>query len=121
MSVTTADKSKPFIVEFWWKQVQRYHRLFFRLIDEQPETFAYIPNLEICISTLEHNYLFLIRNSYPAEAELIRQHLFSATRHLTTSLRHLRQDQKLESAYFLNLASSDMALLRYELLSLGIL
>jgi hypothetical protein len=108
-------------IEFWWKQVRRYHRLFFRLVDEQPETLHYIPNLELCINILEHSYMQLIRMAYPHEAETIRGFLLSSTRHLIDSLRRLRKAQKFESAIMLNLASSDMALLRYELMELGIL
>lgn len=80
----------------------------------------YIPNIELCINILEHNYLQLIRMSYPQEADTIRSYLLSSTRHLIDSLRRLRKAQRHESAMMLNLASSDMALLRYELMSLGV-
>jgi hypothetical protein len=107
-------------VEFWWKQVRRYHRLFFRLIDEQAGNLHYIPNIELCINILEHSYMQLIRMAYPHEAEAIRSYLLSATRHLIDSLRRLRKAQNHESAYMLNVASGEMALLRFELMAFGI-
>lgn len=120
MGVKLEAKAEADAIEFWWKQVRRYHRLFFRLVDEQAETLHYIPNVELCINILEHSYMQLIRMSYPQEADTIRSFLLSATRHLIDSLRRLRKAQSHESAIMLNLASGDMALLRYELMGLGI-
>jgi hypothetical protein len=120
VGVKLEAKAEAVAIEFWWKQVRRYHRLFFRLVDEQAENLHYIPNIELCINILEHSYMQLIRMAYPHEADTIRAHLLSATRHLIDSLRRLRKAQKHESAIMLNLASGDMALLRYELMGLGI-
>ena len=120
MGVTLEAKAGAEAVEFWWKQIRRYHRLFFRLIDEQAETLHYIPNVELCINILEHSYMQLIRMAYPHEADVIRGYLLSATRHLIDSLRRLRKTQHHESSVMLNIASGEMALLRFELMAFGI-
>lgn len=120
MGVEIQISSDAAAVEFWWKQVRRYHRLFFRLIDEKPEALRYIPNVELCINVLEHSYMQLIRLSYPQDAEIIRTHLLSATRNLIDCLRRYRKAQLRESTMLLNMAGSDMVLLRFELMGLGI-
>ena len=50
----------------------------------------------------------------------IVDYLLSATRHLIDSLRRLRKAQNHESAFMLNIASGEMALLRFELMGYGI-
>jgi hypothetical protein len=120
VGVYTEARPDAVAVEFWWKQVRRYHRLFFRLVDEQADALHHIPNIELCINVLEHDYMQLIRLAHPCEADTVRSYLLSSTRHLIDSLRRYRKAQLRESAMLLNLASSDMALLRFELMGMGI-
>lgn len=107
-------------VDIWWRYAQSNHRLYFRLVQETPDTLNHIPNYDICIHTLESGYRWLLRTICPQEAKTVRQYLITSTRHLIDSLQKLRDGQSEESANLLGQASLEMDLLRYELMNMGL-
>jgi|GEM_PF-6950951 len=108
------------VLDHWWDSIRRDHRLFLRMMDENPEQLEGLPYLEIVITHIDRNRIKLLRMSFPRITKDARAHLLSAERYFLGCLRALRSGNRAEADMFYNMAQADLSMLQYIFMESGV-
>lgn len=119
-TIRSIRNTQNVIIHGWWRNIRRNHRLFFRLMIEQPEHLALLGNLEAIIHHIERERNRLIFDHHPRCADVINSHLLAAERHFVATLRALQAADMSEAASYYDRTHAEMALLEYLFMERGL-
>ncbi len=111
---------KTTVIEHWWRDTRREHRLSLRLLREKPEHLARLTRLDVIITKIDNSHLNTLREYFPNTVREYRSFLLSAERNFIECLRAIRAKNLTEATRYYNNAHDDLSLLQYMFMEQGI-
>ncbi|MGJ3239276.1 MAG: hypothetical protein ACFE0Q_11265 [Anaerolineae bacterium] len=100
-------------LELWWQQVRREHRLFLRMVHEEPGHLQGLAYLGAIQRKVQHTHTQTLRASYPEVAKEARSYLLSAERAFMVSLDAMAAGNMAQAYFHQHKALNELSLLQY--------
>lgn len=108
------------VIDHWWQNTRRDHRLHLRLMQEKPENLQKMPYIELVIKSLDRTRTKTLRQSYPKTVREVRSYLVSSQRNFIECLNALQQNNLIEATIHYERAWNDLTLLQYIFMEHGV-